>query len=289
MRILVIGKDGQLGMSIQSLVIGAEQDDNFVFVGREGLDLSNSNSIDHYFEVNDRFDAIINCAAYTAVDKAEDEPVLADQINHLAVAQLAQIAKTQQAKLIHISTDYVFDGESGEPYVETEQTNPINIYGETKLAGELAVREVMPINAIIIRTSWVYSEYGNNFVKTMLRLGKERSDISVVNDQIGSPTYAYDLAKAIFTIIKSWNYRYQESKTEVYHYSNDGEISWFDFAKEIFNISNIACSISPISTGQYLTPAKRPKNTVMSKDKITKEIGVNIVPWRQSLKRCLLD
>ena len=289
MRILVIGKDGQLGRSIQSLVIGAEQDDNFVFVGREGLDLSNSNSIDHYFEVNDRFDAIINCAAYTAVDKAEDEPVLADQINHLAVAQLAQIAKTQQAKLIHISTDYVFDGESGEPYVETEQTNPINIYGETKLAGELAVREVMPINAIIIRTSWVYSEYGNNFVKTMLRLGKERSDISVVNDQIGSPTYAYDLAKAIFTIIKSWNYRYQESKTEVYHYSNDGEISWFDFAKEIFNISNIACSISPISTGQYLTPAKRPKNTVMSKDKITKEIGVNIVPWRQSLKRCLLD
>ena len=289
MRILVIGKDGQLGESIQSLVVGTEQDSNFIFVGREELDLSNSNSIDRYFEVNDRFDMIINCAAYTAVDKAEKERDLANQINHLAVAQMAKIASKQKVKFIHISTDYVFDGESRELYVETDQTNPINIYGETKLAGELAVQEAMPTNAIIIRTSWVYSEYGNNFVKTMLRLGRERSGISVVSDQIGSPTYAYDLARVILIIINSDNYRGQEGVTETYHYSNEGRVSWYEFAKEIFSMLNIACSISPISTEQYPTPAKRPKNTIMSKDKIIKTFDLESIPWKKSLEKCLFN
>ena len=196
MRILVTGKNGQLGKSIHKLVTNIEQTDDFVFVGREELDLSNENNIARYFE-NNVFDTIINCAAYTAVDKAEKEVVLANQINHLVVSQLAQIAKNQQAKLIHISTDYVFDGESDKPYIETDETNPINVYGKTKLAGEKALQRIMSTDAIIIRTSWVYSEYGNNFVKTMLRLGKERDELNVVSDQIGSPTYATDLANAI--------------------------------------------------------------------------------------------
>ena len=287
MRILVTGKDGQLGKSIQSLVVDTEQGNNFVFVGREELDLRNSNSINHYFEVNDRFDTIINCAAYTAVDKAEDEPVLANQINHLAVAQLAQIAKTQQAKLIHISTDYVFDGESDRPYTEADVTNPINIYGRTKLAGEKALQEIMPTDAIIIRTSWVYSEYGNNFVKTMLRLGKERDALNVVSDQIGSPTYATDLAKVILQIINDQGCHDKDQLTEICHYSNKGEISWYKFAKEIFELSGIQCSVSPITTKQYPTPAKRPKNTLMSKDKITGTFSVNIHDWKKSLNNCI--
>ena len=213
MRILVTGKNGQLGRSIHKLVNTDSKIDNnqssneFIFVGREELDLSNESSISHYFDSNDRFDVIINCAAYTAVDKAEEEQELANQVNHLAVKQLAGIAKEQKAKLIHISTDYVFDGESDKPYIETDTTNPINVYGKTKLAGEKALQAVMPINAIIIRTSWVYSEYSNNFVSTMLRLGKERDELSVVSDQIGSPTYATDLAGAILEIIDNKDYQ----------------------------------------------------------------------------------
>jgi len=199
MRILVTGKNGQLGRSIQKLVntdtkIGNNQSSNeFIFVGREELDLSSESGISHYFDNNDKFDIIINCTAYTQVDKAEQEVELANQINHLAVKQLASIASKQQARLIHISTDYVFDGESDKPYTEIDKTNPINVYGKTKLAGEKALQAVMPTNAMIIRTSWLYSEFGNNFVKTMLRLGKERDEINVVSDQIGSPTYATDL------------------------------------------------------------------------------------------------
>jgi len=290
MRILIIGKDGQLGKSIQSLVADTEQDENYVFVGRDQLDLSN-NSIDDYFEVNDRFDAIINCAAYTAVDKAEKEQDLANQINHLAVAQMAKIAKNQHAKLVHISTDYVFDGESGEPYVETDQTNPINIYGKTKLAGELSVQETMPTNAIIIRTSWVYSEYGNNFVKTMLRLGKERSDISVVSDQIGSPTYAYDLAKAIINLIQNREFKKEGQETQIYHYSNAGKVSWSEFAKEIFDIAGLDCKINPIKTSEYFLPgmALRPKNTSMDKSKFKDTFQAKIINWKDSLRKLLAE
>ena len=202
MRILVTGKNGQLGKSIHKIVTNNEQTNEFVFVGREDVDLSITDSIASYFSHNN-FDIIINCAAHTAVDKAEEEAVFANQINHLAVAQLAQIAKTQQAKLIHISTDYVFDGESDKPYTETDTTNPVNIYGKTKLAGEQVLKEIMPTDAIIIRTSWVFSEYGDNFVKTILRLGKERDEINVVSDQIGSPTYATNLAEVILNIINN--------------------------------------------------------------------------------------
>jgi dTDP-4-dehydrorhamnose reductase len=209
MRILVTGKNGQLGKSINKIVYthkcknNYQQDNEFIFVGREELDLSNNSSIINYFDNHDKFDIIINCAAYTAVDKAEEEQELVNQVNHLAVKQLAGIAKEQKAKLIHISTDYVFDGESDKPYIETDKTNPINVYGKTKLAGEKVLQTVMPMNAIIIRTSWLYSEYGNNFVSTVLRLGKERDELNIVSDQIGSPTYATDLAGAILEIIKN--------------------------------------------------------------------------------------
>jgi len=290
MRILVTGKDGQLGRSINKLInikLNTEHKPNsneFVFVGRDELDLSDKTSIDNYFNNSDRFDIIINCAAYTAVDKAEEEQELANQVNHLAVGQLARIANQQEAKLIHISTDYVFDGRSDRPYTETDKTNPINVYGKTKLSGEKALQEIMPINAIIIRTSWVHSEYGNNFVKTMLRLGKEKDEISVINDQIGSPTYATNLAEGVLKIINSKNYLKKQQPTEIYHYSNEGEVSWYDFAREIFKIAKIDCKVNPISTGQYLTNTKRPKRVIVNKNKIINMFGVIIFEWKKSLK-----
>jgi dTDP-4-dehydrorhamnose reductase len=207
----------------------------------------------------------------------------------LAVKQLAGIAKEQKAKLIHISTDYVFDGESDKAYLETDETNPINVYGKTKLAGEKALQEIIPANAMIIRTSWVYSEFGNNFVKTMLNLGKERDELNVVSDQIGSPTYATDLAGAILKIISNKNYQNKEQSTEIYHYSNEGKISWYDFAKEIFKIAKIDCKVNPITTQQYPMPAKRPKNTLMNKDKIVKVFNILHSPWRGSLELCIRD
>ena len=286
MKILVIGKNGQLGQSINKIVSNTQSNNEFVFVGRDQLDLSNENNVASYFESND-FDIIINCAAYTAVDKAESEVELANQVNHLGVKQLAQIANKQKAKLIHISTDYVFDGESDEPYLESNITNPINTYGKTKLAGEQAVLVAMQYGAIIIRTSWVYSEYGHNFVDTMLRLGKERDELNVVSDQIGSPTYAGDLAMAILHIIQTEVFLNSSQETQIYHYSNEGICSWFDFAKEIFAFANIQCTISPIITEQYPTPAQRPTNTLMDKDKISQTFGVNIPYWKESLKTCI--
>ena len=289
MRILVTGKNGQLGQSINKLInIETKIENNpssneFIFVGREELDLSNNSSIINYFDNHDKFDIVINSAAYTAVDQAEEEQELANQVNHLAVKQLAGIAKEQKARLIHISTDYVFNGESDKPYIETSETNPINVYGKSKLAGEKALQAVMPMNAVIIRTSWVYSEYGNNFVKTMLRLGKERDELNVVSDQIGSPTYATDLAGAILEIIKNKEFREEDQMTQIYHYSNSGEISWYEFAKEIFKIAKVDCKVNPITTQQYPTPAQRPKNTVMQNDKIARIFGLKIANWKASL------
>jgi len=287
MRILVTGKNGQLGRSLNKLVNEKKYDNEFIFVGREELDLSSESNINHYFDSNDKFDVIINCAAYTAVDKAEEEAGLVNQINHLAVRQLAEIAKAQQAKLIHISTDYVFDGENEKPYIETDKTTPINVYGKTKLTGEKAIQEAMPTNAIIIRTSWVYSEFGSNFVKTMLKIGKERDEINVVSDQVGSPTYATDLAEVALKIINNKDYQDQEQQTEICHYSNKGEISWYDFAKETFKIAKIDCKVNSVTEKQYPTPAKRPGNTLMSKDKIIMKFGIDIPDWKKSLSACM--
>ena len=293
MRILVTSKNGQLGRSIQKTVnadtkIGNNQTPNeYIFVGREDLDLSSESSISHYFGNNDKFDLIINCAAFTQVDKAEQEEGLADKINHLAVKQLASIANKQQARLLHISTDYVFDGESGKPYSETDTPNPINAYGRTKLSGEKALQALMPMNALIIRTSWLYSEYSNNFVSTMLRLCREQDELSVVNDQMGSPTYAADLAGAILEIIEHKKFRDVGQTTQIYNYSNEGEISWYEFAKEIFKIEKIACEINSITTQQYPTPAKRPRNTIMKKDKIVNVFNIKISNWKFSLNTCM--
>ena len=291
MRILVTGKNGQLGRSIQKIVktdtkISKNKSHNdFIFVGREEIDLSSKSAIRNYFDNNDKFDIIINCAAYTHVDNAELEVELANQINHLAVKQIASIAKKQKARLIHISTDYVFDGESNEPYLETDIPNPINVYGRTKFAGEKVIQAVMATNAIIIRTSWVYSEYGNNFVSTMLRLGREQDELSVVSDQIGSPTYAADLADAILEITKNKEFREKDQTTQIYNYSNKGDISWYEFAQEIFKITKIDCKINPISTHKYPTPAKRPRNTLMNTDKIIKKFNIpKCVRWNISLR-----
>lgn len=294
MRILVTGKKGQLGKSIKKIVNTYSNEDinkipnDFIFVGRGELDLSNESAISKYFD-NNKFDIIINCAAYTHVDIAEEKPELANQINHLAVKFLAKIAQKQHAMLIHISTDYVFEGESNKPYVETDDTNPINVYGITKLAGEQALQSAMPINALIIRTSWVYSEYGNNFVDTMLKLGKKQDEVSVVIDQMGSPTYATDLAQLILTIIKNNELNQENQATQIYHYSNDGIVSWYDFAKEIFTIANIDCNVKMIKSEQFTTLARRPKNTCLDNSKVTKTFGFTSFFWKASLARCLMQ
>ncbi|WP_428087771.1 dTDP-4-dehydrorhamnose reductase [Candidatus Thioglobus sp.] len=286
MRILVTGKNGQLGQSIHKVITKNKKVNEFIFVDKEELDLNKEEDITNYFDCNN-FNVIINCAAYTAVDKAQQQQQLANQVNHLAVKQLAEIAKKQQIKLIHISTDYVFDGKSDKPYKETDTANPINVYGKTKLSGEMALQKAMPVNAIIIRTSWVYSEFGNNFVNTMLRLGKEHNELNVVSDQIGSPTYATDLAKIILKIIDNKDYQKKGQSTQIYHYSNKGKISWYDFSKEIFKLAKIDCMVNAITTKQYPTPAKRPRNTLMNKDKIIKEFNMNIFNWKKSLNTCM--
>jgi len=282
--ILVTGTNGQLGQSIKRLADDYENFD-FTFVKREELDLSELSSFDSYFQ-DKSFDVIINCAAHTAVDKAEEESELADVVNHLAVERLAEICKTRNTFLIHVSTDYVFNGRNFKPYVETDITDPQSVYGRTKLAGEKALQAINP-NGIIIRTSWVYSEVGNNFVKTMLRLGKERDSLNVIFDQIGSPTYAGDLAKAILEIISTCAIDEQPVKSNIYHFSNEGSASWYDFARAIFEISNTRCEVFPIETKDYPTPAKRPHYSLLNKTKIKQGFGISIPYWKDSLKTCL--
>jgi dTDP-4-dehydrorhamnose reductase len=303
LNVLITGAAGQLGSEFRYLSGDMKDkvpDSNeleytktfsFIFVTRKQLDIQNSRQVAAFCTKN-KIDVIVNCAAYTAVDKAEQEPEQADAINHLAVKTLAQIAKDQNIKLIHISTDYVFDGTAHKPYKETDTTNPQSIYGKTKLYGELAMQTINPANSIIIRTSWVYSEFGNNFVKTMLRLGQERDELSVVCDQIGSPTNARDLANAILQIISQLGVKTscdkgltntEHEKVEIYHYSNVGICSWYDFAKAIFEINNINCIVNPISSEAYPTPAKRPYYSVMDKSKIIETYKINNDNWRESL------
>ncbi len=284
MRILVTGENGQLGKSIKRAISGVNQN-NFIFVSKRELDLSNNKNIEEYF-INNNFDIVINCAAYTAVDKAEHETDLANQINHIAVEKLAIIANNN-FKLIHISTDYVFDGKSDKPYIESDQANPVNNYGKTKLSGERKILEVMQNNAVIIRTSWLYSEFGNNFVETMLELGTNKEKLKVINDQIGTPTCASDLAKAIVSIIYSEKFLLDTFPTQIYHYANLGQCSWYEFAKAIFSFSKINCDVSPIPTEVYPLPAKRPKFIVLNKDKIIKSFNLYIPKWEDSLKQCI--
>ena len=286
MLTLVTGASGQLGKSIKSLVKLQNISNSFVFATRDQLDLSYLKDIQSYFK-DRKFDLIINCAAYTKVDKAELDEKQANLINHLAVKKIAEIAQINNIKLIHISTDFVFDGFKSQPYLESDVVNPLNIYGKTKLAGENAVISIMHSNAIIIRTSWIYSEYGNNFVDTILKLVKNGNELNVVSDQIGTPTYASDLGLAILTILRSEKFNGNEQESQIYHYSNKGFCNWHDFAKEIINILGSNCILNSIKTEDYPTTAKRPRSTVMSKDKITQEFDLKINFWKNSLKVCM--
>ena len=283
MKILVTGKNGQLGKSIHKIVTSHEQNSEFVFVGREALDLSSQDSIINYFN-NNSFDIIINCAAYTAVDKAEKEVELANYINHLAISKIAEISNEHKVKLIHISTDFIFDGVSEKAYLESDDPSPLNIYGKSKLAGEVAVSAAMQKNAIIIRTSWLYSEYSNNFVDTILRKAQKFDELSVVSDQFSSPTNASDLAKVIIQIINHNKFRNHDQLTQIYHYSSHGVCSWFEFAREILDLTNIDCKVNPIETKGYLTAARRPKYSFLNTDKIAKDFGLEIPFWKDSLK-----
>ena len=285
--ILVTGSAGQLGQSFKS-ISPDYPDYKFVFANRQQLDLGYETSITNFFE-HQTFDIIINCAAHTAVDKAESEPELANQVNHLAVQQLANMAKQQNAKLIHISTDYVFNGTQYRPYLETDRAEPQGVYGQTKLSGEQAIQNTLRNNAVIIRTSWMYSEYGDNFVKTMLKLGQERDSLNVIFDQIGTPTYTKDLAKAAMSIVQGRVFKHADLTTNIVHFSNEGVCSWYDFAKTIFELTNIQCQVCPIETKDYPTPARRPYYSVLNKAKIKHTYHLVIPYWKDSLKQCLIS
>lgn len=275
-RILVTGANGQLGQSI------LEQSKNYkeiecFFVTRNELDITNEELINHYFE-DKSFDIVVNCAAYTAVDKAEDDQENAYLVNVKATEFLAKITNEKGIPFIHVSTDYVFDGTEAQPRLETDQTNPIGVYGQTKLDGENLALENNP-KTIILRTAWVYSRFGNNFVKTMLRLFNDKDSISVVADQIGSPTNAIDLADAILTIISKNDLTYG-----IFNYSNEGECSWFEFAQKIKEFSNSTIEINPVPTSAYPTKAKRPAYSLLDKSKIKEVYQLDIPTWEDSLK-----
>ena len=288
-RILITGKNGQLGKSIQKLVTNTEQTDDFIFVGREELDLRNESMIDCYFKDNS-FDIIINCAAYTQVDKAEEEQKLANQVNHLAVSQLAQITKNQQAKLIHISTDYVFDGFSENPYTEDDKKNPTGVYGKTKLDGENKILD-SGCKFCIIRTSWIFSEFGNNFLKTILNLASQNDEISVVSDQIGAPTYSDDISLVIATILPF--IKNKNITNEIYHYSGKIFCSWYEFAKIIIKIAKEESMLkkTPILKSilalEYPTLAKRPLYSCLSSEKICAQFDIKPSDWKKGIKESL--
>ena len=279
-NILVTGSMGQLGSEIKEL--SSNYNYNFFFTTRDDIDITSKDSIKEFCQTNS-INVIINCAAYTAVDKAQSDIENADLVNRKAVKKLSIVAKGLDIKLIHISTDYVFDGKNFKPYVEEFQTNPQSVYGKTKLDGENEIRDINPLNSIIIRTSWVYSYYGNNFVKTMLRLGKEKEELGVIFDQVGTPTYAAHLAKTILDIVP----QIENSKVEIYNYSNEGVLSWYDFAKEIMKMAKLNCKVKAIETYQYPTPAKRPHFSLLNKSKIKSKFNLEIPYWKDGLDDCL--
>lgn len=276
MVVLVTGAGGQLGQALQSVAAQYPQI-QFHFASSSEADITNKQNLHSIFNrLKPHY--CINAAAYTAVDKAESETELAYKINVTGAKNLAEICHEFDTDLIHISTDFVFDGQQKAPYVETDATNPQGVYGLTKLQGEHAIAEVFD-RYFIVRTSWLYSEFGNNFMKTMLRLGRERDTLNVVDDQIGTPTYATDLARAVIQVIDSGNKSYG-----IYHYSNEGVASWYDFAKEIFDLNGVKIQLNPIPTSAYPTPAKRPEYSVLDKSKIKSVFGIAIPDWKASLK-----
>lgn len=284
MKILVTGAYGQLGNEIKDR---AKQYPKwkFLFTDVDTLDISNKEAVLSCFEKNQP-DFVINAAAYTAVDNAENDRQTANMVNAIAPGYLAAASKKIKAGFIHVSTDYVFDGDNFQPYHENNEVNPKTFYGKSKLEGENnCVSE--NADALIIRTSWLYSSYGNNFVKTMLRLGKERDEINVVYDQIGSPTYAGDLAQAILTIIEIAQNKSHNFMPGIFHFSNEGALSWYDFANSIFEISGLNCKVNPILSKEFKMDAPRPFYSVMDKSKIKNTYGIKIPYWKESLIFCL--
>tara|TARA_B100001093_G_scaffold336487_1_gene321344 strand:- start:12770 stop:13642 length:873 start_codon:yes stop_codon:yes gene_type:complete len=284
MNILVTGANGQLGSEIRALVANYK-DFNFFFKDLPELNICNADEL-NTFILKQSVNAVINCAAYTAVDQAEENPEIAEQVNAKGVLNLVNALKKVNGKLIHISTDYVFDGNSFMPYHELDEVNPIGVYGNTKRSGELAVLN-SGIDAIVIRTSWLYSVYGNNFVKTILKLGHEKDEIGVIFDQVGSPTNASDLAKTSLDILFDNSLKNISIKGKVYHYSNEGVISWYDFAVAIMELGKVACKVKPIETKDYPSSAKRPHFSVLNKTKIKTDFDIEIPYWRDSLKKCI--
>lgn len=284
MKILVTGAYGQLGNELKVLS-DQYSEHQFLFTDSDTLDIADENQVQDYFE-KEKPQFLINCAAYTAVDKAEVETDLAQKINANAPALLAKYSRLHNCGFIHISTDYVFNGKSFIPYTEVDPVQPESIYGKTKLAGENFILS-SESKAVIIRTSWLYSSFGNNFVKTMLRLGEERDLLKVVFDQVGTPTYAADLAKAALSVASVYEKEPEKFKTGVYHYSNEGVASWYDFAKSIFEISGLNCKVLPVLSDEFSTPAKRPPYSVLNKSKIKSTFNLEIPYWKESLESCL--
>jgi len=300
MNILVTGANGQLGselrkckphplplstLRLRSATEGEGRGGyRFFFTDVDELDITNSDAVNDFFGKNG-IQTVINCAAYTAVDKAESDESTAILINATAVEYLAKACNKANATLIHVSTDYVYDGRACKPYSEDHPTAPASVYGRSKLAGEKAALTVS--KSVVIRTSWLYSSFGNNFVKTMLRLGRERETLNVVFDQTGTPTYATDLAQTIMKIVETSEQNHL--KTGIFHYSNEGVCSWYDFAHEIMQQAGLKCVVKPIETKDYPTPATRPHYSVLNKAKIKAEYGVEIPHWKESLNRCLAE
>ena len=279
MNILITGCNGQLGNEIQLLQAQYAQH-TWLNTDVNELDITDKAAIERFVEENE-IGGIVNCAAYTAVDKAESDPQLARKLNADAPAYLAEAVAKRGGWMVQGSTDYVFNGTKHTPYVETDEPCPNSVYGQTKLEGEQAVSKLCP-NAMIIRTAWLYSEFGNNFVKTMIRLGREREQLGVIFDQVGTPTYAHDLATAIMTAID------KGIKPGVYHFSNEGVTSWYDFTKSIHRLSGInTCQVSPLHTAEYPTPACRPAYSVLDKTKIKDAYGIEIPHWEESLAKCI--
>jgi dTDP-4-dehydrorhamnose reductase len=285
-KILVTGAHGQVGQELKSLV-PQFHDFDIVFVDVQDLDITDPVAVQQYFAEH-RFDYCINCAAFTAVDKAETEKDLAYKVNVEGVKNLVTSCLIHSTQFLQLSTDYVYHNNQNTPFKEGDPTNPQGVYASTKLQGDEIALQILP-SSMIVRTSWVYSTFGNNFVKTMIRLGKERDKLDVIFDQIGTPTYAYDLALAMLTIIQKVEIGVFEKSTlaGVFHYSNEGVTSWYDFAKAIFRIENINCKVNPIETVDYPTPAKRPPFSLLNKHKIKTTFAIEIPHWEKSLAKCL--
>lgn len=282
-RIFVTGSNGQLGNELKK-ISNEYNSFEFLFHDIDTIDITSLKSLQEFCQKNE-LQYIINCAAYTAVDKAENDKELAILVNDKAVSNLAKISVDFGIRLIHISTDYVFDGTSCRPYKENDSTNPVSVYGSSKLNGESHLTSLE--NSIVIRTAWLYSTFGNNFVKTMLRLGKEKEQLNVVFDQVGTPTNAADLAETILKIIHKVETNTHKFIPGIYHYSNEGVCSWFDFACEIMLQANLSCKVLPIETYQYPTPAIRPAYSVFNKAKIKKDYDIQIPWWKDSLQKCV--